>query len=369
VQPPDPDEEKPDPKQPDDEEGGETEEAEEFFYIDDDGSKADAALHNRILREVEWPINEAIMGPIREKHRAKRQKSFGDAWNEALHPRGKGGKWTESGAGASNAASLYTPPTKTADQIIATVQGASQAIDQTRTMLSKVVETNKLVEEGGFKLADGSYTLERSLVHERIVAEFINEKSVRQYSPEPGENPTLTILGGRGGSGKSWLTSKDGPIDTSRAMVIDNDEVKSKLPEYEGWNAAQLHEEASDIVALIDSRAAALGLNVVLDGTLKSSSILERVKVYQAPEDSEYEMEGFYMYASPETAATRALNRFSKGGTFTGRFVPPEVILSNTKNEINFDSMTPSFRRWAVYDNEGEGKPKLFQSSKRVSKR
>lgn len=360
VQPPDP---KP-------EETEQQDVAEEFFYLDDDGSKADADLHNRILRETDWPIDEAIMGPIREKHREKRLKSFGDVWNEALHPRGEGGKWTSGGAGSgSSAAKLYTAPTKTPEQIIASVQGASQAIDQTRTMLSKVIETNKLVSEGGFKLPDGSYTVERALIHEKIVAEFINEKTVKQFSPPPGENPTLTILGGRGGSGKSWLTGKDGPIDTSNSMVIDNDEVKSKLPEYEGWNAAQLHEEASDIVALIDGRAAALGLNVVLDGTLKSSSILERVKVYQAPEDSEYEMEGFYMYASPETAAARALNRFSKGGTFKGRFVPPEVILSNTKNEINFDSMTPSFRRWVVYDNEGEGKPKLVESSKRVSKR
>ncbi|WP_456683826.1 hypothetical protein [Bradyrhizobium sp. S3.14.4] len=48
--------------------------AEEFFYTDDDsadGVKRDADLHNPILRAVDYPIDEKIMGPIRAKHRAK----------------------------------------------------------------------------------------------------------------------------------------------------------------------------------------------------------------------------------------------------------------------------------------------------------
>ncbi|MGY4369211.1 hypothetical protein ACVW1A_005276 [Bradyrhizobium sp. LB1.3] len=60
--------------------------AEEFFYTDDDsadGPKQDADLHGPILRAVDYPIDEAIMAPIRDKHRslwlaeqrAKRAKS------------------------------------------------------------------------------------------------------------------------------------------------------------------------------------------------------------------------------------------------------------------------------------------------------
>lgn len=48
--------------------------AEEFFYTDDDsadGVKRDADLHNAILRAVDYPIDETIMKPIRDKHRAK----------------------------------------------------------------------------------------------------------------------------------------------------------------------------------------------------------------------------------------------------------------------------------------------------------
>jgi hypothetical protein len=45
--------------------------AEEFFYLDDDGNKQDADLHGPILRAVDYPIDEKIMGPIRERNRAK----------------------------------------------------------------------------------------------------------------------------------------------------------------------------------------------------------------------------------------------------------------------------------------------------------
>ena len=45
------------------------EEGEEFFYEDSNGRKRDADLHGPIIRAVEWPIDEKIMGPIRDKHR------------------------------------------------------------------------------------------------------------------------------------------------------------------------------------------------------------------------------------------------------------------------------------------------------------
>jgi len=202
------------------------------------------------------------------------------------------------------------------------------------------------------------------------VQKYINPATVAQYMPPEGQSPTLTILGGRGGSGKSWLTSDEGPIDKTKSLVIDNDEVKSELPEYEGWNAAQLHEEASDIVAMIDARAAQIGMNVVLDGTLKSQNIQKRIDVYQAPPSHEYELEGYYMYASPETAATRALKRFKTDkGDFSGRFVPPEVILGNINNEKNFDAMSEAFRKWAVYESETGPKPKLVQQGGKRARR
>lgn len=55
--------------------------SEEFFYLDEAGQKQDADLHGPILRAVDFPIIESIMGPIREKHRRKHQRS--KAWSRA----------------------------------------------------------------------------------------------------------------------------------------------------------------------------------------------------------------------------------------------------------------------------------------------
>lgn len=260
----------------------------------------------------------------------------------------------------SSAADLYQPPTKTAEQIIAE-HGAAKGIEDVRARLAKLAPTDAPVDKGGFRLPDGTYTTQRKLLHEKIVDEMFSERAVARALPAEGERPTLTMLGGRGGSGKSWLTGKDGPVDATRAILLDSDHIKSLLPGYQGWNAALYHEESSHILSMADKRATDLGVNVINDATLKSKSTVgKRVAQYEA---ADYQLEGFYMYLGPDDAAGRAMSRFSKGGTFTGRFVPPEVILGNTANEKNFDEMSPKFVRWGVYDNSGKS-PKLVQEKR-----
>src|SRR6202000_950879 len=126
-----------------------------------------------------------------------------------------------------------------------------------------------------------------------------------------------------------------GPVDESKALLVDADGVKAMLPGYEGWNASAFHEESSDILKLIDKRALELGVNTIHDATMKSEATAAmRMAQYEA---AGYEVEGYYMYAAAGTAATRAMSRYSKGGKFNGRFVPPEIILGNVNNEKNFD--------------------------------
>ena len=45
--------------------------ANEFFYVDDAGVRQDAELHGPILRAVDNPVDEGVMGPIRAKHRGR----------------------------------------------------------------------------------------------------------------------------------------------------------------------------------------------------------------------------------------------------------------------------------------------------------
>ena len=298
-----------------------------------------------------------------------------DEFREEDHPRRDDGKFG-SGSGAStsglsseggskktaNAASLYKAPTKTADHIVAEFPGGAEAIHKTRQRLSKTISTDKPIREGGHKKPDGTYTPERQAVHKKILDEIFTPEAIAAALPAEGEKPVLTMLGGRGGSGKSWLTNqeKGGPVDGSKALLLDSDHIKGRLPGYEGWNAAMFHEESTDILNMADDRAIALGIHAIHDATLKSEiTPALRMSLYVA---AGYEVEGYYMYLSPQDATTRALKRFSKGGTFTGRFVPPEVVLANTDNEKNFDKLSANMRKWAVYDNSGTA-PKLVSTS------
>lgn len=302
-----------------------------------------------------------------------------DEWRESDHPRADNGQFGSGGGGTSaapktnakkdtapakraDASKLYSAPTKTSDQIVAEFPGGSEAIAKTRERLAGLVPTGALVADGGHKNPDGTYTEERQALHEKLVRDLFTPERIAAAMPAAGEKPVMVMLGGRGGSGKSWLTSPDGPVDGSKMFLIDADDIKSKLPGYEGWNASAYHEESSDILALVDDRARALGINTVLDATMKSeASSAMRMAVY---ESAGYEVEGYYMYAAPEEAATRAMSRYSKGGTFSGRFVPPEIILGNVNNEKNFDTLSSGFRKWAVYDNNTLGQsPKLVSRS------
>lgn len=223
-------------------------------------------------------------------------------------------------------------------------------------LLTNVTPTTKR-----FRDANGVWSAERKKLHKEVLRKvllgFDEEtgaltrsnvlRSGKHKAVVPkGEQPTYVVLGGRGGSGKSWLTKKDGPVDGKKFMTLDSDAIKGLLPEYKGWNAFELHEESSYLFGEITKVAKRLNMNVVHDMTLKSSkSAVERVSQFAK---SGYNIEGYYMYLPRHEAASRAVSR-ALGET--NRYVPLDVILANTKNEQVFDSLIPSFSRWGMWDN------------------
>lgn len=257
-----------------------------------------------------------------------------------------------SGGGGSKfmASSLYESPTKSAAQLLEQ-HGATALAARVQAKLAASTATNAAVADGGHVLPNGEYTAARQQIHEAILKSVFNANAVANATPTNGANAVLSVIGGRGGSGKSFITKEGGPVDSAKSILLDSDKFKAALPEYEGWNAANLHEEADMLLHKADTMATALGVNVTHDATLKSEgSSTARQAGYKA---AGYDVNGYYVYASPETAVGRALGRFVRGGE-KGRFVPPEVILGNTKNEANFDKMKPSFKRWQVYNNNGK---------------
>jgi HK97 family phage portal protein len=269
-------------------------------------------------------------------------------------PRDENGRWAagdgELRRSATPATDLFereTDHSATVESVMAKLgPEAQERVDATDRRLEGVVPTSTPVSEGGFKNPDGTWTEERQALHDDIAGRILNDEAVARATPALGEKPTFTMLGGRGGSGKSWLSGKDGPVDRSKTLVLDNDEIKSKLPEYQGWNAGQLHEEASDIFNRVDAMARAAGLNVAHEATMKTAGNAAKfVKAYQ---DAGYRTEGYYMFVPPEVATERAVGRFMGDG---GRYVPPAYVMASRSNEASFDAIKGGFDKWAVYNN------------------
>jgi predicted kinase len=171
---------------------------------------------------------------------------------------------------------------------------------------------------------DAEYTPDREAIHGRIMNKLLSPDKIRTAKPRDGEKPTMIMLGGRGGSGKSWF--KSNVYDPDKFVVLDADSIKEELPEYKGWNAFQVHEESSDILEQMIDFCKRERLNVVIDMTMKTpKSAYERLALFR---DKDYRTEAHYMHLPPQEAAKRAIRRYRDGGEkpgeYKGRFVPPK---------------------------------------------
>lgn len=198
-------------------------------------------------------------------------------------------------------------------------------------------------ETQSFYSKNGSYTQKREELHQDIINKIFENSE--KAKPKEGEKPKAVFLGGRGGSGKSKF---EGLVyDKDNYIVLDADAIKEMIPEYQGYNAYEVHEESSDILNKALQMARKEGLNIVLDATMKTLSSTEnKIKSFA---DSGYNVEMYYMHLPREKAAERAIGRFMGD---RGRYVPLEVLLGMKDNEENFDKLKKYALKWAFYNND-----------------
>lgn len=307
---------------------------------------------------------------INDAARRLTQRVYADAeFREADHPRDADGKFGSGGGGSSSKenkgrvepqhfsalhfAHTHDEPTATRASVLKhfAPDVASQIKDYEQRL-------NKLQQTKAMHTTEGKYTSERKALHETITQKILGADRIKAAMPKAGEKPTFTILGGRGGSGKSWFDGK--VYDPESSIVLDADAIKKMLPEYEGWNAAQVHEESGDIFDEITDQAKALGLNLVHDATMKAPE--KAVRLAKSFKDDGYRVEAHYMHLPRQEAAKRAVERFLGK---TRRLVPPEIVLSNIKNEEAFDDVKKLADKWSFRDNNvsrGE-EPRLISQS------
>lgn len=206
--------------------------------------------------------------------------------------------------------------------------------------LKKGVDTVALHSEqrAGGDVGPGTrWSLERQALHQKIVDDFLS-------TGVKVKNPTFTMSGGGPASGKGYLLSEMGYVDSAGkpqkgTVVIDSDEIKKRLPEYQnmlkqGGKASQkaagfVHEESSYLAKRIMEEASKRSFNVVLDGT-GDNGIKSLAKKVDAMRAKGYKVEAKYVSADVETAAQRNWDRYTK----TGR-LPPEWMLRNVHSDVS----------------------------------
>lgn len=174
----------------------------------------------------------------------------------------------------------------------------------------------------------GKYTAEREQLHDKIMElTFDNKPCVKQ------RNPIALIMGGLPGSGKSTFLKKTfADIDTQKVFWLDNDKIKEYLPEYKGFNANQVHGEASHIFNSIVQKmvdtvdAQNCRYDFIWDGTMSDQTKYDKIIPFL--QNNGYDVFVAYIAISEELALTRVKERYVSNG----RYVPMAVVKSSAQN-------------------------------------
>lgn len=165
------------------------------------------------------------------------------------------------------------------------------------------------------------FTAERQAFHDQIITDYTE-------GVPRSDDRTVHMLGGGGGAGKTTMI-KSGQIavpstDEREAVLVNADEMKNELPEYEAMREAGnkdaarfVHEESSYLAKRLTKAAMENGQDILVD------SVGVNLKVVDQARAIGYDVHGYYAFLpNPEDAVDRAVERFKK----TGRMPPPEVI-------------------------------------------
>lgn len=247
-------------------------------------------------------------------------------------------EYYESGGHVGN------PPSEFLDD-----QGNRKIDPATIAKLTKYVNALPQTKSFYFDETTGKYTPERRKIH----IEIINSYKKGLVCIE-NANPIAILMGGSPASGKSSFLKKYSPyLLKDEIFKIDADDIRSKLPEYQGWNAAQTHLETKDIVnTIISDRNIGIPCNfdLIYDGTM--NNVKSYVPLIKLLKDRGYKVFIVYMdNVDKDVITERALSRYKK----SGRFVPLEVIDDFfAKGKDAFESLKQQVDGYMVVDGSNQ---------------
>ena len=209
----------------------------------------------------------------------------------------------------------------------------------------------------------GEWTPERQALHDQIINDILEPGR-----PAPaGIEPEAVIMGGLPGSGKSSvLAERAGGGQFDGYVHIDADVIKGMLPEYEGWNAALLHDESSAIADEVVRRSIRNHMPIMYDATLRTTR--NAAAVVDALESVGYNTRLIYVDIPIEDSMRRVLSRFASG---TGRYVSPFYVATHDgRNLLSLEALKGQVDAWEHWDNgqpRGQSPRLVAQGNRRPS--
>jgi predicted ABC-type ATPase len=191
-----------------------------------------------------------------------------------------------------------------------------ESLEQMTQCLENLPQTKSMY----FDPQKNDYTPERKKLHRQIILDFKKDLVCVEST-----NPIAILMGGSPASGKSTFLKKYAPyLLKSEILKVDADEIRAKLPEYEGFNASQTHLETKDIVnTLLSDRSIGIPcrFDVIYDGTMNSTkSYLPLINLLKS---LGYKVFIVYIDKVPkDVVIRRSIERYKR----SGRFVPLSVI-------------------------------------------
>lgn len=202
---------------------------------------------------------------------------------------------------------------------------------------------------------------------EEIGSVVIDDKGEKSYNGYIECKSRLDIVIGLPASGKSSAIV-DTISEEMHARIIDNDEAKKMIPEYNnGWGASTVHDESKFISKAQLSKSLMNHENIVLPKVgsdfKKLNNIIESAKRFG------YEVNIHYVDLSRDKALGRMLNRFLE----EGRFLDPKLIdkycnetegnkIERVYEELKKGGILDGYSKWNNDVKRGE-RPKFIEAS------
>ena len=145
------------------------------------------------------------------------------------------------------------------------------------------------------------------------------EDDGKVYPGQIEQGRRATIMLGPPASGKSYFANK--VAQARSAAIIDSDEAKKVLPEFQGGIGANaVHAESTTLAELVMRQATTNGDNIVIPRTGRTTAEIQTT--IDGLRTMGYEVDIILMQVSGDTAYRRMIGRFIG----TGRLIPPDYI-------------------------------------------